>query len=53
MTSHDISNTWSCKVTLQIKYIISPIADDIWVLDKVVNYHDRLPPLKSYEHLIT
>ena len=28
ITSHDLSVTWSCEVTLQIKYAIPPLPQD-------------------------
>ena len=34
INSHTLSMRWLCEVTWQIKYIMSPLADDPWTLNK-------------------
>ena len=45
--SQNILIMWSCKVTWQIKYVISPPRPVAIKLGKMVSYCKEFPPVKS------
>ena len=52
--SQNLLITWSCKVTRQIKYVISTTTGPLVIkIGKVVSYYERLSPIKSDKALNT
>ena len=50
--SHDPLIMWSCKVTCQIKYVISLLSPGLCPLKlHMVIYYEVLPPMNSHKHL--